>query len=112
MGTIGIHPHDAKSWNADAEATVRRFVRHPGCVGVGECGLDFFKHDKQDAQLQLRAFRAQVQLAVELGKALVVHARLVTPENEAMFREELEQFVPKTTQSTCIATVTHLIMCS
>ena len=43
--TIGIHPYDVGNWDAFAEQTVRRLARHPKCVGVGECGLDFFKRD-------------------------------------------------------------------
>lgn len=92
--TIGIHPHDAGNWDAAAEATVRRLARHPKCVGIGECGLDLFKHDKLVLQRQLAAFRAQAQLAVDLRKALVVHARLVTSENEALFFRHLQELVP------------------
>lgn len=43
------------------------------------------------AELQLGTFRAQAALAVELQKALVIHARLTTPQNEAMFLSELKQ---------------------
>merc|ERR1711924_365070 len=47
-----------------------------GCVGIGECGVDFsFRHKGDEAEQQMRAFRAQAAIAVELGKALVVHAR-------------------------------------
>merc|ERR1711924_494082 len=45
-------------------------------VGVGECGLDYsFRHRGHEGEEQLRAFRAQATMAVELGKALVIHAR-------------------------------------
>ncbi|CAE7338092.1 TATDN2 [Symbiodinium natans] len=93
--TIGLHPHNAAGWDAAAEKTVRDFAAHPKCVGLGECGLDFFKHDPSEEEVQLTAFRAQAKLAVELGKALVVHARLVTRENEIRFLRELKQLVPQ-----------------
>mmetsp|Transcript_63409 Transcript_63409/g.206745 ORF Transcript_63409/g.206745 Transcript_63409/m.206745 type:complete len:438 (+) Transcript_63409:100-1413(+) len=93
--TIGIHPHDADNWDDVAERVVRRLGAHPKCVGIGECGIDFFKHDKSEAEKQVRVFRAQAKLAVELGKALVVHARLVTPENEDMCLRVLEETVPQ-----------------
>ena len=70
------------------------FARHPKCVAIGECGLDFFKHPADKANKQLGAFRAQASLAVELGKALVVHARLVTKENEELFLREFGGLVP------------------
>ena len=44
-----------------------------------------------EAELQLGTFRAQAALAVELQKALVIHARLTTRQNEAMFLSELKQ---------------------
>ena len=40
------------------------------------------------------AFRRQAQLAVETGKALVIHARLVTPANEGLFMREFSALVP------------------
>jgi len=92
--TIGIHPHDADNWDARAEEKVRKLSRHPKCVGVGECGLDFFKHDQDEEEKQLRAFRAQALLAVELGKALVVHGRLVSGENEDLFMRHFAEIVP------------------
>jgi len=42
-----------------------------------------------------RAFRAQAALAVELGRALVVHARLVTRPNEALCLGVLRELVPR-----------------
>merc|ERR1712137_188325 len=92
--TIGIHPHDAENWDAVAEQTVRKLGSHPKCVGIGECGLDFFKHEDNQAKRQLAVFRAQARLAVELKKALVVHARLVTPDNEELFLQTLSEEVP------------------
>jgi TatD DNase family protein len=92
--SIGIHPHDAANWDRAAEETVRHFATHSKCVGIGECGVDFFKHDLREKEIQLRAFRAQASLSVELNKALVIHARLVTKANEDMFLQEMEQVLP------------------
>ena len=71
---------------------MRRMAQHPKCVAIGECGLDFFKHDSSEALLQLGSFRKQAMLAVELKKPLVVHARLTTRENEEMFLRELKEW--------------------
>eukprot|EP00927_Polykrikos_kofoidii_P037693 TRINITY_DN31902_c0_g1_i1.p1 TRINITY_DN31902_c0_g1~~TRINITY_DN31902_c0_g1_i1.p1 ORF type:complete len:455 (+),score=53.52 TRINITY_DN31902_c0_g1_i1:57-1421(+) len=93
--TIGLHPHDASLWDSAAEETLRRLGAHPKCVGIGECGLDFFRHDKKAADLQLQVFKAQIRLAVELKKALVIHARLVAEENEELFLRVLEKDLPQ-----------------
>ncbi|CAK0884302.1 unnamed protein product [Prorocentrum cordatum] len=89
--TIGIHPSDADRWGSDAERHMCSLLSHPRCVGIGECGLDFsFDHKGNEADLQLRAFRAQASLAVETGKALVVHAR----QAEQLCFQVLSETVP------------------
>jgi len=89
--TIGLHPHDADNWDSAAERKVRDMCVHPKCVAIGECGLDFFKHGRDEAEKQLRAFRGQVQLAVELNKPLVVHARRA----EDLCMQVLSDLVPR-----------------
>ena len=72
--TAGIHPHDAEAWNAEAERELRALLARPGALAVGEIGLDFYRNlSPRDAQYA--AFRAQLDLAVELGLPIVVHTR-------------------------------------
>lgn len=71
--TVGLHPHDA-SRLADEWDELRALAEHPRVVAVGEAGFDLhYEHSPRDAQAD--AFRAQVQLAHELDRALVVHTR-------------------------------------
>ncbi len=49
-------------------------------VGIGECGLDYYRlpedrDDKEIKNLQKVAFDLQIQLALELDKALCIHCR-------------------------------------
>lgn len=39
--TIGIHPHDAKSFNAHAISEIAEMVADPLVVAIGETGLDY-----------------------------------------------------------------------
>src|SRR6266550_3158877 len=72
--TAGVHPHDAKSWSGQTEALLRALLAAPEVVAVGETGLDYhYDHSPRDAQR--RVFEAQLALAAELGKPVVVHAR-------------------------------------
>lgn len=72
FSTVGLHPHEATAGTDGVVALARR--GSPRLVGIGECGLDYYyEHSPRDAQRA--AFATQVQLAHELGLALVVHAR-------------------------------------
>jgi TatD DNase family protein len=69
----GVHPHQA----ADGEDP--RVVVTPEVVAVGEIGLDFFR-DYAPRDVQRRVFSAQLDLASELGKPVVVHSRAAEDE--------------------------------
>ncbi len=79
---LGVHPHDASSWEDGHEARLRALLAHPRAVAVGECGLDYF-YDHAPRDVQERALRAQIALALELGLPLVIHNR---ESNDAMVR--------------------------
>jgi len=72
--TAGVHPHDAKDWSDETAEQLRALLTSPGVVAVGETGLDFNRNysPKKD---QIRAFEAQLQLAIELQKPLFLHER-------------------------------------
>lgn len=44
-------------------------------VGIGECGLDYYRIDAETKTTQETAFRAQIQLALELDLPLMLHVR-------------------------------------
>lgn len=73
--TVGVHPHDAKSFYSDSSLqAMRELLAHPLAVAVGECGLDF-NRDYSPRPVQLQVFLQQVKLACELQKPLFVHER-------------------------------------
>ncbi len=81
---VGIHPHDAASWNLEAEAELRRLAAQPGVVAIGEIGLDFYRN-LSPREAQFTAFQAQLELAAELGLPFVVHTReSVTPSLDVL----------------------------
>ncbi len=72
--TAGVHPHEARTWSADAETRLRDLLGRPEVVAVGETGLDYhYEHSSRPAQRL--AFEAQLGLATEFGKPVVVHVR-------------------------------------
>jgi len=72
---VGIHPHHASSFDDKNFAAVRELTAHRKVIGVGEIGLDFHYADGAPRATQERTFSAQLDLAAELGKPVVIHDR-------------------------------------
>jgi TatD DNase family protein len=70
---VGIHPHEADR-EGDRLDELRDLLRNPRAVAVGETGLDFFR-DRSPRDRQREVFEAQLDIASELGKPVVVHTR-------------------------------------
>jgi TatD DNase family protein len=71
---IGRHPNSATGFD-DADASeLAALAAHPDCVAIGETGLDYYRDSAPRAD-QARAFAAQLQLARELDKPVVIHTR-------------------------------------
>ncbi len=86
---VGVHPHDAGDLDREALRELKRLAADPAVVGIGETGLDFYR-DLSPRPDQERAFRAQLELARELGLAVVVHDR----EAHAETLRVLEEYAP------------------
>jgi TatD DNase family protein len=71
---LGIHPHQAGGEEAARLDELRELLGHERAVAVGETGLDHYRdYAPHDRQRDL--FEAQLDLARELGKSVVVHSR-------------------------------------
>ena len=82
---VGIHPHEAAG-DHDL-GRIRELLAHPKAVAVGEIGLDYFR-DYAPHDAQQRLFAAQLDLARDTGKPVVVHTR----DADADTRAALERF--------------------
>ena len=71
---IGRHPNIATGFDDADLAELRALAAHPRCVAIGETGLDFYR-DTTPREDQERAFAAQIGLARETGKPLIIHTR-------------------------------------
>ena len=74
FATAGIHPHDASSFDPARDPDAIRELIHNGAVAIGECGLDSH-YDHSPPSSQRRAFAAQLSLARELDRPIIVHTR-------------------------------------
>jgi TatD DNase family protein len=74
FAAVGRHPNHAKGFDGADLAELKALAAHPRCLAIGETGLDFYR-DYAPREDQERAFSAQIALAREVGKPLVIHTR-------------------------------------
>jgi TatD DNase family protein len=86
FATAGVHPHDAAEFDPDRDSAAIRDLVARGAVAVGECGLDYH-YDHSPRPMQRRAFAAQLELAKELNRPVVVHTREADDDIAAMVAE-------------------------
>jgi TatD DNase family protein len=87
---VGAHPNEAKGFDAAEEAELRALMAHERCVAIGETGLDFYR-DLAPRADQERVFAAQIGLARETGKPLVIHSRAAEKETLDQLRSEAQE---------------------
>lgn len=67
----GLHPHDAVRWSAESGRLTSLMAV---ADAIGECGLDYYR-DLAPRSIQREVFRAQLDLAADMGKPVIVHCR-------------------------------------
>jgi TatD DNase family protein len=72
--TVGLHPHHASDYSSTLDSELRDMLSHEGVVAVGECGLDF-NRNYSTREEQIRAFEAQIEIAIDTQKPLFLHQR-------------------------------------
>ncbi|WP_211237967.1 TatD family hydrolase [Holophaga foetida] len=93
VASLGVHPHEASTWNLEGEARLEGLLMAPEVRFVGETGLDWH-YDLSPRDVQERVFRAQIGLARRLGKPLMIHTRAAGLETLRILREEGTPVVP------------------
>jgi TatD DNase family protein len=72
---IGVHPNEAKSWEAHSRAALRELAQtRMKIAAIGEIGLDYY-WDTSPQSLQREILKQQLQLAQELDLPVVIHMR-------------------------------------
>jgi TatD DNase family protein len=85
--TVGVHPHDAASFDATLETELLRLASLARVVAIGEIGLDFH-YDHSPREKQTAVFRRFIALARELEKPMVIHTRNAAAETLQILSEE------------------------
>ncbi|BCD62127.1 TatD DNase family protein [Nitratiruptor sp. YY08-26] len=75
---VGVHPYDMDNYDREY---LKKFISHPKCVAVGECGLDYYRlpedptAKEENKKKQKEVFIDQITLAKEFDLPLIVHIR-------------------------------------
>lgn len=85
FAAVGRHPNGALGFDEEDAQDLRALAAHPRCVAIGETGLDYFR-DTAPREDQMRAFEAQIEIARETGKPLVIHTREAADDTIATLR--------------------------
>jgi TatD DNase family protein len=86
---IGRHPNAAKGFDDADLAELQALAAHERCAAIGETGLDFYR-EGAPVEDQQRAFAAQIALARETDKPLVIHSRAADSETLAQLAAEAD----------------------
>jgi TatD DNase family protein len=87
--SVGWHPNEAKGFDDADLAELRALAAHERCVAIGETGLDFYRELAPRSD-QERAFAAQIALARESTKPLVIHTRAADDATLAQLAHEAD----------------------
>lgn len=78
---VGVHPTTAQEATGDWRAVLTELARHPRVAGIGETGLDYHRLPEDGSAVaackatQAEVFRAQLDVAADLGLNVVIHQR-------------------------------------
>lgn len=89
LASVGRHPNEAHGFDDADLAELRALAEHKRCAAIGETGLDFY-HEGASRADQERAFSAQIALARETGKPLVIHTRAADEDTLAKLAAEAD----------------------
>jgi TatD DNase family protein len=86
FATAGVHPHDASSFDGSRDTAAIREAVAAGAVAIGECGLDYH-YDNSPRDVQRSVLSAQLALASELTRPMVIHTREAEADTIAFVRD-------------------------
>ncbi len=84
---VGLHPHEARHWDAGSRRRLMEAAGHAKVVAIGECGLDYYYNYSERGD-QVKAFQEQIKIARELMKPLIIHTRDAWEDTFATLEEQ------------------------
>lgn len=85
---IGVHPHDARFYDDNAELLIRELLKTgERVIAWGEIGLDFH-YDNSPRDVQMDVFRRQLRAARDCGVPVIIHTREAETETIEILQSE------------------------
>ena len=88
---IGVHPHEASSYNDEVEKRLIELSKDKKVVAIGEIGLDYY-YDNSPRDVQKAVFKRQIELAAKLKKNIVIHSRDAAKDTFDILKEAHEKY--------------------
>jgi TatD DNase family protein len=83
---VGIHPHEARTFDAQVTKQLRKLSADPKVVAIGEIGLDYYR-DLSPRSTQRDVFVKQIELANDFDLPVIIHNRESTKDMLAILRK-------------------------
>ena len=83
---VDTHPDTAEEVNDQVIDQYRSLCSHPKVKAIGEIGVDYY-YETIPREIQLRAFRMQMELARETGLPVIIHERDAHDDGMRMIKE-------------------------
>lgn len=88
---IGVHPHDADTYNEEVEKELIELSKDENVRAIGEIGLDFY-YDNSPRDIQKETFLKQIDLADKLKLPIVIHSRDAAMETFEIVKEAKKKY--------------------
>jgi TatD DNase family protein len=88
FAAIGVHPHDAKTFDDEAERRLIALAKSSRkVIAWGEIGLDYY-YEHSPREIQREVFRRQIRIGAELNLPIIIHSRDADQETVEILSEE------------------------
>ncbi len=90
--SVGLHPQEAGLGDEKFFSELKKLLKEPKVVAIGECGLEFTKDIlPEEKEKQKEVFLKQLDLAKEFKKPVIIHCRGAYPEILEILKKEKEK---------------------
>lgn len=84
--SVGVHPNEVGNMSDDDIEKLANYAKYTKVVAIGEIGLDYY-YDDVPADVQIKWFRKQLDLAYRLDLPVIIHSRDATQQTYDIIKE-------------------------